>query len=75
MLDQDQIDAMTEADETLDRVEKRMKEGAPLHRELKTSEIRPFIRAAIMWRRAAINLWDEKQAAARSAMRVHEAGQ
>lgn len=68
MLTQDQIAGWVEGNEAMDRVEERLEAGVPVHRELSAQENRPFIRAALLWRRAAINLWAEKLAADQDAM-------
>lgn len=73
MIKQDDMDALAEGNEVMDRVEKRMKAGTAHCRELMGRETRPFILAALAWRQAAMNLYLEKMQAAQDATRLHRA--
>ena len=55
-------------DEILSDVIERVERGVPAHREIKASEILPVIRAACMWRTAAMNLWADKVAMQKDSM-------
>lgn len=64
-ISQDDIDALTEGNIAMDAVERRLEEGVRGHREIMPREVRPFIMAALAWRRAAMTLWHEKMDAGR----------
>lgn len=68
MISQEDIDALCEGDEAMDKAKERLERGVAPLRELTAREQRPFIMAALAWRRIAMNLWEDKQQAEKDSM-------